>query len=131
VIGIDTNVLVRYIAQDDPRQSQQATKLIEQACDSATPGFIGLVVLVELVWVCESCYQATRGEVVEILRRILSIRQLVVQEAETVWKALRLFEVGKADFSDCLIERMGNAAGCSAMMTFDKAAATAGMTLLG
>lgn len=130
MIGIDTNVLVRYIAQDDPRQSPKATKLIEQVCDSATPGFIGLVVLVELVWVCESCYGAARVEVVEILRRILSIRQLMVQEAEIVWKALRAFEAGTADFSDCLIERMGNAAGCSAMMTFDKAAAAAGMALL-
>lgn len=130
MIGIDTNVLVRYIAQDDPGQSPQATRLIEQECDSATPGFIGLVVLVELVWVCESCYQATRGEIVEILRRVLSIRQLVVEEAETVWKALRLFETGKADFSDCLIARVARAAGCSAVMSFDKAAASAGMTLL-
>ena len=87
--------------------------------------------LVELVWVSESCYGATRAEVVEILRRILSIRQLVVQEAELVWKALRLFESGTADFSDCVIERTADAAGCTETMTFDqKAAATAGMTLL-
>jgi predicted nucleic-acid-binding protein len=131
VIGIDTNVLVRYIAQDDAAQSAQATELIEQACSAQAPGFIGVVVLVELVWVSESCYGATRAEVVEILRRILSIRQLVVQEAELVWKALRLFESGTADFSDCVIERTADAAGCTETMTFDqKAAATAGMTLL-
>ena len=130
MIGIDTNVLVRYLAQDDPVQSPRATKLIEEVCDSATPGFIGLVVLVEVIWVSESCYQATRAEIGKILRQILGIRQLVVQDAETVWKALRLFDVGTADFSDCLIERMGNASGCSVTMTFDKAAAKAGMTLL-
>ena len=131
MIGIDTNVLVRYIAQDDAAQSAQATELIEQACSAQAPGFIGVVVLVELVWVSESCYGATRAEVVEILRRILSIRQLVVQEAELVWKALRLFESGKADFSDCVIERTADATGCTETMTFDqKAAATAGMTLL-
>jgi len=130
VIGIDTNVLARYIAQDDPLQSPLATKLIEEVCNSVTPGYIGLVVLVELVWVCESCYGATRAELADITRRLLSSRQLLVQEAETVWKALRLFEAGKADFSDCLIERTGNAAGCSTMMTFDRAAATVGMTLL-
>jgi len=131
VIGIDTNVLVRYIAQDDAAQSAQATQLIEQVCSAQAPGFIGVVVLVELVWVSESCYGATRAEVVEILRRILSIRQLVVQEAELVWKALRLFESGKADFSDCVIERTANATGCTKTMTFDqKAAATGGMTLL-
>ena len=131
MIGIDTNVLVRYIAQDDAAQSAQATQLIEQECSAQAPGFIGVVVLVELVWVSESSYGATRAEVVEILRRILSIRQLVVQEPELVWKALRLFESGKADFSDCVIERTANATGCTKTMTFDqKAAATAGMTLL-
>lgn len=131
MIGIDTNVLVRYIAQDDAAQSAQATQLIEQVCSAQAPGFIGVVVLVELAWVSESCYGATRAEVVEILRRILSIRQLVVQEAELVWKALRLFESGKADFSDCVIERTANATGCTKTMTFDqKAAATGGMTLL-
>jgi predicted nucleic-acid-binding protein len=113
VIGIDTNVLVRYIAQDDAAQSARATELIEQACSAQAPGFIGVVVLMELVWVSESCYGATRAEVVEILRRILSIRQLVVQEAELVWKALRLFESGKAEFSDCVIERTAEATGCT------------------
>ena len=86
--------------------------------------------MVELVWVCENCYAATRAELADIARWLLSSRQLLVPEAETVWKALRLFEAGKADFSGCLIERAGNAAGCSAMMTFDRAAATVGMTLL-
>jgi len=130
VIGIDTNVLVRYIAQDDPSQSKRASRLIEDECSVVIPGFISLVVLVELVWVSESCYGAARGEVAEMLRRILSIRQLVVQDTETAWKALRLFESSKADFADCLVERVAAAAGCSAVVTFDKAAAKAGMTLL-
>ena len=65
-----------------------------------------------------------------MVRRILGIRQLVVQDAEIAWKALRLFESSKADFADCLIERMAFAAGCSVVMTFDKAAASTGMTLL-
>ncbi len=131
MIGIDTNVLVRYIAQDDAVQSAQATDLIEQRCSAQVPGFIGVVVLVELVWVSESCYGSTRAEVAEIVRRILSIRQLVVQEAELMWKALRLFESGKADFSDFVIAGAANAAGCIETRTFDqKAVATAGMTLL-
>jgi len=130
VIGIDTNVLVRYIAQDDPAQSKRASRLIEDECSAAIPGFISLVVLVELAWVSESCYDASRGEVAEMVRRILSIRQLVVQDAEVAWKAVRVFESSKADFADCLVERMAAAAGCSAVMTFDKAAAMAGMTLL-
>jgi predicted nucleic-acid-binding protein len=130
VIGIDTNVLVRYIAQDDPTQSKRASRLIEQECSAATPGYISLVALVELVWVSESCYEATRAEIAALVRRLLSIRQLMTQEAEIAWKALRLFETCKADFADCLIERIAATAGCSAVMTFDKVAARAGMTLL-
>jgi predicted nucleic-acid-binding protein len=130
VIGIDTNVLVRYFAQDHATQSTRATRLLEHECSPAAPGFIGLVVLLELVWVSESCYGASRVEIADMVRRILSIRQLLVQDAEIAWKALRVFESSKADFADCLIERMAAAAGCTAVMTFDKAAAKAGMTLL-
>ena len=130
MIGIDTNVIVRYIAQDDAAQSHRATSFIENECTAASPGFVGLVVLVEVVWVSESCYGAGREDVAEIVRKILSTRQLVVQEAETAWKALRLFESGKADFADCLVERRAAAAGCELTATFDKQAAKIGMTLL-
>lgn len=130
MIGIDTNVLVRYIAQDDLSQSARATRLIENECSASAPGFIGLIVLVEVVWVSESCYSATRGEIAEIVRRILSVKQLVVQDAETAWKALHLFESGKADFADYLIERSANTAGCERVVSFDKQAAKAGMVLL-
>jgi len=130
VIGIDTNVLVRYIAQDDAAQSARATSFIEKECSMTAPGFVGLVVLVEVVWVSESIYGAAREEVADIVRRILSIKQLAVQDAETAWQALRLFESGKADFADCLVERSAIAAGCESVVTFDKQAAKAGMTLL-
>lgn len=127
MIGLDTNVLVRYIAQDDRAQSARATALIEKECSVATPGYVGLVVLVEVVWVSESNYGATRKDVTEIVRRILSIRQLLVQDSEIAWKALRLFETSRADFADCLIERTAFTAGCKKTLTFDK---KAGMTLL-
>ena len=130
MIGIDTNVLVRYIAQDDAAQSRRATSFIEKECNEAAPGFVGLVVLVEVVWVSESSYGAAREDVADIVRRILSIKQLVVQDAETAWKALRLFESGKTDFADCLVERSAMAAGCKSVVTFDKQAAKTGMTLL-
>jgi len=130
VIGIDTHVLVRYIAQDDAVQSARATSFIENECNASAPGFVGVGVLVEVVWVSESCYGATRGDVAEIVRRILSIRQLVAEDAETVWKALRLFESGKADFSDGLIVLAAKTAGCGQVVTFDKQAAKAGMVLL-
>ncbi len=127
MIGLDTNVLVRYIAQDDKAQSARATALIEAECSASNPGYVGLVVLVEVVWVSESRYGATRAEVAEIVRRLLSIRQLKVQDVDIAWKALRAFETGKADFADCLIERTAFAAGCERTVSFDK---KSGMTLL-
>lgn len=130
MIGIDTNVLVRYIAQDDAAQARKATALVERECTESAPGFVGLVVLVELVWVAESCYTASREDVARIVRRVLGTKQLVVQDAETVWQALRQFEAGKADFADYLIERCAAAAGCDQTVTFDREAARAAMRLL-
>lgn len=50
MIGLDTNVLVRYLAQDDPTQSPRATEIIEQEISKEKPGYISSVVLVETVW---------------------------------------------------------------------------------
>ena len=127
MIGLDTNVLVRYLAQDDRAQSAAATSVIEKQCTAEAPGFVGLVVLAEVIWVSESSYGASRAEVAEIVKRVLSIRQLTVQDAEVVWQALRQFESGRADFADCLILRSAEAAGCQKTVSFDK---RAGMTLL-
>lgn len=130
MIGVDTNVVIRYLAQDDAKQSALATRLIENQCSAAMPAYICLVVLVEVVWVSESCYGATRSEIATIVRRLLSVKQFVVQETEIAWQALRLFEASKADFSDCLIKCGAVAAGCDQIMTFDKQAANSGMSLL-
>ena len=130
MIGLDTNVLVRYIAQDDPAQSARAVLLIENECSVEHQGFVGLVTLAELVWVGESCYGLRKEQVVTSLRHILSIKQLVVQDAEIVWQALRLFESGQADFADYLVERIAKSNGCQTTVTFDKVAAKAGMSLL-
>jgi len=69
------------------------------------------------------CYAATRGEVTQVLETLLRTKELVVAQAETVSKAVRLFKEGKADFADCLVERCGSDAGCSATLTFDVGAA--------
>ncbi len=130
MIGLDTNVLVRYIAQDDRVQSPIATKLIESSCTAAQPGFVGIITLIELVWVSESCYDASRVDVSNIVRRLLSAKQLAIQESKLVWQALRLFENGSADFADYFVERTAVSEGCSSVVTFDKKAAKAGMTLL-
>jgi len=130
MIGLDTNVLVRFIVQDDPKQSPKATRLIE-SLTSETPGYVTLVSIVELVWVLNGCYGSRKGEVCEVLETLLCSRELVVADADIVWKALRLYREGKADFADNLIERLSNAAGCSHTVTFDRAAVSAsGMHLI-
>jgi predicted nucleic-acid-binding protein len=130
VIGLDTNVLVRYIAQDDRRQAARATHVIEEECSETRPGFVAAIVIAELVWVLESCYGSAKAEIVAVLQRILRTKQLVVQDAETAWRAVRLFESSKADFADCLIERIGAAHECEYTSTFDKHATSTGMRLI-
>lgn len=131
MIGLDANVLVRYIMQDDARQSLLATRLVE-SLSSESPGFVPLVTVVELVWVLESAYGLGGEQIVSALETLLRAKEIVVQHAETVWKALRLFQNGTADFADCLIERSAAAAGCERTMTFDRGAVKgSGMTLIG
>jgi predicted nucleic-acid-binding protein len=130
MIGLDTNVVVRYLAQDDAKQSPRATKLIH-SLSSEKPGFITLVSLVEIVWVMQSCYQATKPEIVAILDTLLRTQELIVENAETAIQALKIFAGSKADFSDCLIERSANKAGCTYCVSFDaNAIKTAGFRLL-
>lgn len=131
MIGLDTNVVVRYLTQDDPKQSQIVTRLMEKTLSSDEPGFISLVVLAEVVWVLTSLYSVDRASVSEIVSGLLTTEQLRVENAELVWQAKRRYEASKADFSDALIAECAVAAGCKRAVTFDRsAAATSGFDLL-
>ena len=130
MIGLDTNVLVRYIMQDDPKQSPKATRLIE-SLDSEDPGFITVVSVVELYWVLTSCYGLGGHDVKQAFEALLRAKQIVVDRADQVLRALRVFDDGKADFADCLIERIASSAGCAETLTFDASAAKyAGMSMV-
>jgi len=130
MIGLDTNVLVRYVMQDDPRQSPRATRLIE-SLSAEEPGFVPVVALVELVWVLAGSYALDRTQVSTVLDTLLRSKELLVDRADLVTQALRRFSAGSADFADALIERSANAAGCTAMMSFDTAAVKpASMTMV-
>ena len=130
MIGLDTNVLVRYIMQDDPKQSAKATKLIE-SLDADRPGYITMVSVVELYWVLTSCYELTGQQVAQALEVMLRTKQLLVERADQGLSALRVLGEGGADFADCLSERSASGAGCGETMTLDiEAAKHAGMTLI-
>ena len=128
--GLDTNILVRYLTHDHPVQTPLAIELIN-SFTLESPGFISLVVLVELVWVLESSFRFSRAEIANTVETLLRSKELTIEDPEVAWQALRSFKIGKADFSDCLVERCGHAAGCKYTLTFDlQAANTEGMKLL-
>lgn len=121
--GLDTNVLVRYIVQDDPKQARLATRYIETQCTSDSPGRVNLVVLCELTWVLTRGYGYDRQTVVSVLRRMLTSPELSMEEDEAVWQALKLYEQGAAGFADYLIGVLNHRSGTSPTITFDQKAA--------
>jgi predicted nucleic-acid-binding protein len=131
MIGLDTNVLVRYLAQDEPRQSARATKLFEKELSAQNPGFVSAVVLAETCWVLERAYGATQAELAQTLEDLLDSAQLVVGERAALLKAVARSRKGGAGLVDCLITDLAHAAGAARTVTFDsKAAKKAGMVLL-
>lgn len=130
MIGLDTNVLVRYLTQDDPDQSAQANQIIDEQLTPRDPGFISSIVLIEVVWVLEACYGQGQNAIETIVGGLLTTRQLMVDEADLVYRALKRFSGGNADFSDALIAVVSENRGCSTIFTFDKKARSVGMTYL-
>ena len=127
MIGIDTNVLVRYLTHDDSTQTAAAMKMVD-ALSFESPGFLSLIVIAELVWVLAISYRCKKKEIEQVLENLLRTRELVIERADIVSQALRMFRGGQADFADCLIERSGRASGCNYTVTFDwKAVTGAGM----
>ena len=130
MIGIDTNVIVRFMMEEDPVQGPVAARLFA-SFEPGNPGYISLVTLVELVWVLRSSYDATREQIQRVISALLRSRGLRLERSDLVWMALSAYSKGTADFADYLIERCGNAAGCDYSFTFDREAAnSAGMKLL-
>ena len=122
MIGIDTNILVRYLAQDDEAQSPVASRIIDGFTPEA-PGFISQVVLVETVWVLGRSYKMAREAIADTVETLLRARDLVIEGAEVGYLALATYRQTKADFSDAIIAHGGKLAGCMETLTFDKRAA--------
>jgi predicted nucleic-acid-binding protein len=131
VIGLDTNILVRYFVKDDPEQTPLAVNLI-YSLSPAEPGWVGQAAILELVWVLTRIYGVKKDRVAQILDKLLASRDIVVGQDDTAREALRLYRAGNTDFADCLIAASAKAAGCSRTVTFDRRAARdAGMQLIG
>ena len=134
MIGLDTNVLVRYLAQDEARQAALATRLVDRQLSAAQPGFVSLVVLAELCWVLKRLYGASFGELVATVEDMLGLPQFHLERREVVQSAVaraRKVKAGKAGLVDVLISELAQAEGCAHTLTFDKGAArSVGMKLL-
>ena len=130
MIALDTNVVIRYLTQDDKKQSLIANKVFEKTLTPNKQGFISLVVLTEIAWVLEACYDVNKPNIISIINSLTSSKNLIVEQSHVVRIATTLFTDKNADFSDALIFSIANHTGCEKTLTFDKKAASIGMTKL-
>lgn len=122
MIGLDTNVLIRYLTQDDRVQSAKATELIEQRLTRRDPGFISIVAMAEAVWVLERAYRLGDVEIATTIESTLQADSLVVENEQEVFTAMIALKEGRGSFADALIGALCARAGCSATVTFDQKA---------
>lgn len=131
MIALDTNVLVRFLVQDDPDQARLAGEVIDQLTEEA-PGFVVREVLVELVWVLERAYRLGRTEIAGALDGLLASSELVIEGADEIGPALELYRNDGFGFADLMIAAAARRAGAFEVVTFDrKAAKLPGIRLLG
>jgi predicted nucleic-acid-binding protein len=122
MIGLDTNILIRYLTQDNQILSPKATALIERHLLPESPGFISVVTMAEVAWVLDSYYSLSSSEIADGIERILSADMFIVEREQQVFTAMMLLRKGAADFADALIGLLAQRAGCSHTLTFDRKA---------
>jgi len=123
MIGIDTNLLVRLVVNDNERQSLAVERFIQQHSSADAPCYISNIVLVETVWVLETAYGYDRAKVADALVVLLEVEQFDFDSPKEVAAAVQDFRRGGADFADCLLGRMNLFTGCEHTVTFDRKAA--------
>jgi len=122
MIGLDTNILIRYLTQDDPIQSPKAREIIERRLTEEKPGFVSIVAMLETVWVLERGYGLTTHEIVAAVERMLQTDVLVVENEQEVFTATIALKDGQGSFADAVIAALGARMGCSCTLTFDRKA---------
>jgi len=122
MMGLDTNVLVRYLAQDEPRQAAKAREIIERRISLENPGFISIVTMVEAVWVLDRAYGLSNEEIAAAVERILQTDVFAVENEQIVFTAMVAMREGRGSFADAVIAGLGTKAGCAYTLTFDRKA---------
>lgn len=122
MIGLDTNILIRYLTQDDAVQSKRAIEILERELTAAEPGFVSVVATVETVWVLERTYDFSEQEIAAAVESMLQADALLVENEREVFTAMIAMKEGRSSFADALIGESGVRAGCSYTLTFDRKA---------
>ena len=122
MIGLDTNVIVRYLTQDDAVQSAKATELFERGLSEEEPGFVSVVAMVETAWVLERVYGLTGEELAAAIERMLGVNVLIVESEQEIFSAMIALKEGRGSFADALIGAFGAKVGCSRTVAFDQKA---------
>jgi predicted nucleic-acid-binding protein len=122
MIGLDTNILVRYLTQDDPVQSAKASEILERRLTEKNPGFVSIVAIVETVWVLDRAYFLTAQEIATAIERLLQVEVLAIENEQEVFTAMVALKRGCGSFADALIAELGARVGCTRTLTFDRKA---------
>ena len=132
MIGLDTNILLRFLNQDDPVQSEVVNRLFEDQLSDAEPGYISIVTLAETVWVLRTVYKLSPEEIIAAVTTLLQIKALRSQFEREVLLAVTDMRDKRGSFADVLIGLLNTAAGCTTTVSFDrKASRMDGYSLLG
>jgi predicted nucleic-acid-binding protein len=123
MIGLDTNVVLRYLLQDDPKQSRHANHIFERRLSEQNPGFINLATVLEIVWVLRSLLKQTSSQIAAHVENLLATDSLQIQNEQQVFEAVFALKRGAGEFEDALIGALNAWASCSVTLTFDKKAA--------
>lgn len=121
--GLDTNVILRYLLQDDPAQTFQANEIIDQRLSRDNPGFLSLVTVLEVVWVLRSLLKRSPTQIASHLEDLLAADSLIIQNEQQVFEAAFALKHGDGEFEDALLGALNAWAGCSHTLTFDRKAA--------
>ena len=119
MLGLDTNVLVRYLVRDDQLQFEKARRLLKRESNKGEPVLVGLLVLLETEWVLRSRYEFSKAEILSTFSTLLDVADLAFEDESSIEQALYSWKDTVADFSDCLIEARNLRLGCQATATFD------------
>jgi predicted nucleic-acid-binding protein len=119
MLGVDTNVIVRYLNRDDRPQYERARRLIDSEVTKGEPVLVSLLVLLETEWVLRSRYEMAKPEIVAAFSALLETADLSFEDEPSVETAIYSWKDSAAEFADCLIEARDRKLGCRATATFD------------